>query len=239
VFGQPTAANIDLSDLAVPQWGSHWIYRGAAEICAAAAGIFIAAGIARGREALAAIVGGCAISLGFITKLGLFFFLWMHLGPEEYSITEPWYQYAIDGVMIFVPPIVGLSVAETAEKLNQDEPNGFGGINRWHFVWLWLPAFWYARGLIAPFVQFYTAQFEVSIIKTVLAVLVHAIPAAAIAVPGYYGMTLLAGHHGNTMHPAGRNLVGALVLVFGFFVGTAVQFGWYYLMGKIGTAIFG
>jgi hypothetical protein len=184
VFPQPAAADVDLSDLAEPQWGSHWIYRGAADVCAAAVGIFIAAGIARGREALAAIVGACAISLGFVIKLGLVLFLWMRLDPEEYSITEPWYQYMIDGLMIFVPPIVGVSVAGTAQELNQEQPDGFGGINRWHFVWLWLPAFWYARGLIMPFWHFYTAQLDFSIIKTVLAALVHGLPAAAIAVPG-------------------------------------------------------
>jgi hypothetical protein len=32
---------------------------------------------------------------------------------------------------------------------------------------------------------------------------------------------------------------GTLVLVFGFFVAAAAAFGWYYLMDKIGTAIFG
>jgi hypothetical protein len=64
------------------------------------------------------------------------------------------------------------------------------------------------------------------------------IPAVAIAVPGYYGITFLAGHHGDTMHPAGRNLVGALVLIFGFFVGLVVQSGWYWIVQRIYEAIF-
>ena len=65
--------------------------------------------------------------------------------------------------------------------------------------------------------------------------LIHSIPAAAIAVPAYYGMALLAGHHGNTLRPPVRNLVGTVVIVLGFFLGAAIQEGWYFGM----QAIFG
>jgi hypothetical protein len=51
--------------------------------------------------------------------------------------------------------------------------------------------------------------------------------------------TFLAGHHGETMHPAGRNLVGILVLIFGFLVGVVIQEGWYWIAQKISEAIFG
>jgi hypothetical protein len=236
VLGQTATTDIDLSDVAAPQWGSHWIYRGAAELIATGAGTFIAAGIARGREHVASIIGGCTISLGFIIKLGLLFMAWKYLDPEEF-FPEPWYQYAIDGLMIFVPLFIGISVVEAAEDLNREEPHGFGGINRFHFVWLWVAAFWYTLGLITPMARIYTVG--PSVIHMMLILLVNAIPAAAIAIPGYYGMALLAGHHGNTMHPLGRNLVGMLVLVFGFLVGAAIQYGWYFGMQKIGTAIFG
>jgi hypothetical protein len=59
----------DFFELTIPRWGPHWIYRAAAEVIAAGLATFIAAGLARGRERTAAIVGGCTISLGFIGKL--------------------------------------------------------------------------------------------------------------------------------------------------------------------------
>jgi len=52
-------------------------------------------------------------------------------------------------------------------------------------------------------------------------------------------MTFLAGHHVETMHPAGRNLVGILVLVFGFLVGIVIQEGSYWIVQKIYEPIFG
>ena len=52
-------------------------------------------------------------------------------------------------------------------------------------------------------------------------------------------MAFLAGHHGGTMHPAGRNMVGVLVLVFGFLVGGGVQFGWYWMFQNIYKIISG
>jgi hypothetical protein len=55
---------------------------------------------------------------------------------------------------------------------------------------------------------------------------------------GYYGLAFLAGHHGNTMHPAGRNMVGVLVLIAGFLIGAAIQSGWYWIFRKIYEAFF-
>jgi hypothetical protein len=140
--------------------------------------------------------------------------------------------------MIVGAPLIGSYVAEAAEDMHRDTPNGFGGINRFHFLWLWFAAYWYAVGLITPIARFYALQDENSIIAIIL-LLINGIPAIAVAVPGYYGITFLAGHHGGTMHPAGRNLVGILVLIFGFPVGLAIQEGWYWIVQMIFQAIFG
>jgi hypothetical protein len=52
-------------------------------------------------------------------------------------------------------------------------------------------------------------------------------------------LAFLAGHHGNTMHPAGRNMVGVLVLISGFLIGASIQSGWYWIFQRIYDAIFG
>jgi hypothetical protein len=109
----------DFFDLSTPRWGSHWIYRGAAEAIAAGFGIYIAAGLAPARERIAAIVGGCTISLGFIAKLILTYYLWTHKDADTLYVPDPWYQYAIDAAMIFAAPLIGLYVAEAAEDMHR------------------------------------------------------------------------------------------------------------------------
>ena len=140
--------------------------------------------------------------------------------------------------MIAGAPLIGSYVAEAAEDMHRDTPIGFGGINRFHFLWLWFAAYWYAVGLITPMARFYALQDE-STITSIILLLINGIPAVAIAIPGYYGITFLTGHHGGTMHPAGRNLIGILVLIFGFPVGLAIQEGWYWIVQNIFQAIFG
>ncbi len=228
----------DFFDLTTPRWGPHWIYHAAAEVIAAGFGTFIAAGLALGRERTAAIVGGCTISLGFIGKLTITYLAWRYQDADTVVVLEPWYQYAIDGTMIFAAPLIGSFVAEAAEDMHRDTPDGFGAINRLHFLWLWFATYWYALGLITPMARLYALHDE-NIIATATAILINGIPAAAIAVPGYYGVAFLAGHQGDTMHPAGRNLVGVLVLIFGFLVGLVIQSGWYWIVQKIYEAISG
>jgi hypothetical protein len=53
-------------------WGSHWIYRLAAEILSVGLGTFVAAGLARGRERAAAIIGALTIALGFVLFWSVF-----------------------------------------------------------------------------------------------------------------------------------------------------------------------
>jgi hypothetical protein len=235
----PVLGRTDFFDLTVPRWGSHWVYRAAAEVIAAGFGTFMAAGLAHGRERAAAILGGCAISLGFISKLAFVFLDWKYLDSEELSAPEPWYQYGIDVAMIFASPFIGAYVSEAAEDMHREAPNGFGGINRLHFLWLWFAAFWYALGLITPMARFYIAGQDEGVVVLFLVVLINALPAAVVAVPGFYGLALLAGHHGGSMHPAGRNMVGMLVLVFGLVVGMVVQNVWYWGFRKLYEAMFG
>lgn len=233
VLGKTAATDIDLSDLTSPQWGSHWFYRGVAELMATSFGTFVAAGLARGRESAAAIVGGCIISLEFFGRIAMLIYAWKYMAHDDFSIPEPWYQYAIEVLMIFAPPAIGAYVAEAAEDMHRQSPTGFGGINRLHFLWLWFAAFWYALALITPLARIYSLGPDSGIIALFLVIIVNGLPAAAVAIPAYYGMTLLSGEHGSTMHPAGRNLVGVLVVVFGFIVGAVILTGWYWMFDKL------
>ena len=238
VLGKTAETDIDLSGLADPQWGSHWLYRGVAEAASVAFGAFVAAGLARGREFAAAVTGGCAISFGFIIKLAFLFVIWKYGEPEDLVDAEPWYQYVIDALMIVAAPLIAVSMVEVAQGQNREDPRGFVGVNRFHLLWLWIAAFWYGLGLITPVCRIYGMS-EPNIFAMVITLLINLIPAAAVAIPGYYGLAFLAGRHGGGMHPAGRNLVGVLILIFGFAVGGVIQMAWYYGMHKAWTTVFG
>ena len=233
----PVLGRLDFFDIPIPRWGPHWIYRATSEVIATGFGTFIAAGLAPGRERIAAIVGGCAISVGFIAKLFVTYLAWRYEDADRLVLLDPWYQQAIDVAMIIGAPFIGSYVAEAAEDMHHNTPKGFGGINRFHFIWLWFAAYCYSIGLITPVARYYAFQDE-GILTSLILLLINGIPAAAIAVPGYYGIAFLAGHHGETMHPAGRNLVGVLVLIFGFLVGLLIEDGWYWIVQKIFEFIF-
>jgi hypothetical protein len=224
----------DFFDVEVLRWGTHWIYRIAAEAIAIGFGAFIAAGLAPRRERAAAIIGGCTISVFFVVKSVAALLLSQR---TDMSAIEPWYQYAIDVGMIVGAPLIASYVVKAAEDMHRYGAGGLGGINRFHFVWLWLAAYCYAIGLVTPIARFYALQ-DASTITSLILLVINGIPAVAVAIPGYYGIAFLAGHHGDPMHPVGRNLVGVLVLIFGFVVGMFVQGMWYLLMQKIG-ALFG
>jgi hypothetical protein len=55
---------------------------------------------------------------------------------------EPWYQHAIDAAIVLSAPVIGSFITEAAEQMHRDTPGGFGGINRLHFLWLWLAAYY-------------------------------------------------------------------------------------------------
>lgn len=236
-LGESSTILVDPTDVNSAHWGSHWIYRSIAELISTGAATFVAAGLAHGRERAAGIIGGATISLGYVAVVGLLGHVWLY-ERDQFSFTEPWYQYAIHALMVFAAPIIGYHVAEAAEDMHRETPTGFGGIGRGHLLWLWLPAFWYARGLIGPLARIYGLDDEAGDLVRLVVFIVNIIPAAAIAVPGYYGLSLLAGVRGAHLRPVLRNLFGVLVLIAGFATALFLQLGWYWLMHFARQAIF-
>jgi hypothetical protein len=144
------ANDVDPEDWAMPTWGSHWVYRIFAEAVSLAFATFVAAGIARRREWIAAVVGGLGISIFYLAKnAGLIYVLYFSESVGNESI-EPWYQHVSEAGIIVAAPIIGATASRFAITLNETSSAGFGGINRLHFLWLWLAASCYANGLISP-----------------------------------------------------------------------------------------
>ena|ERR1700732_3358739 len=153
------ASDVNFFDAASPTWGTHWIYRIVAEAASLAFGTFVAGGIAQRRESLGAIIGALGISILYFARIAGVLYVRRFAKWEGYEAIEPWYQYVIDGAIIFSAPFVGVAMSAPAAELNGPNPVGFGGINRLHFLWLWLAAGMYATGIISPLLNLWLHGF--------------------------------------------------------------------------------
>jgi len=227
--------DIDISDFTVTNWGSHWVYRSIAEAVSTAFAAFVAAGLANGRERLAAIVAGCTISLGFFIRIAAVAYAFAFLEPNSYRIDEPWYQYLIDTLMIFAAPVISIFVVEIVKEIRQENGVGFGGINRLHFLWLWIPTYWYALGLITPIAKI--QGHSGGILSYFVIGIVHLVPLISVAIPCYYGLAFLSGNVGARLSRFVRSLAGFFILVLGFAVGGLIQVGWYKMFNALRSVI--
>jgi hypothetical protein len=208
------------------RYGTHWIYRLFAETVSITFGTFVAGGMARERAAIAGLIGGCGISLWWAFWLAIIFYVDLYVDAESTSRLfgiEPWYQFAICAAVIVAAPITGFWMGRTSREISTTKPKGFAGIPRAHFLWLWFPAYWYAAALVGPLVKFYLNGL-IEWTSPLLGCLLYLIPLGCFALPLFGGLTLLSDEI-STMRPAFRQALGALVLIVGWGVAAAIQYG--------------
>lgn len=239
-LGADVASDIDFDDITSPVWGSHILYRLVAETISMGIAIGIAGGIARGRVFAGVMAGAGIISLGFLLRLVVPAALWMRGEIDTIRMPEPWYQYVLDGMMVFAAPTIALYLRDTIEETHRKEAVGIAGIRRRHLFWMWILAYWYGLALITPLSYLYTAFTpDKGFLTSALIVIVHIIPALASGIPAAVGMMLLSGRALPAWRPWAREFLGILVLVLGLVVGLAIQYGWHQLMMSIWSAITG
>jgi hypothetical protein len=227
------ASDIDLSDAAAPQWGSHWIYRTFAEIISLAFGTFIAAGIARQRAKAAALIGALAISLIYCLRTGAWLFIYFN--NTAYEPIEPWPQHLVEVGVVIAAPLIGSAVSTLAVELNGLRTVGFAGINRLHFLWLWIAVSLYAAGIVAPVTTWLLSQFFDDLgenrIKAILHMIILGVPVLSFAAPAAVGLLVLSGETGFSR--AAKNTVGPVILVIGWVIAACIQFYWAKLVGWV------
>jgi hypothetical protein len=108
------ASDVNLNDMAAPQWGSHWIYRTLAEIGSLAFGTFVAAGIARQRAKAAAITGAIAISIVYFLRTA--FWLYIALFDSRWETIEPWPQHLVEAGIIIGGPCCATKRMKTVRQ---------------------------------------------------------------------------------------------------------------------------
>lgn len=232
----------DASDVAshqwdAPKWGSHWIYRSFAEIVSVPFGTFVAAGIAQQRAKLGGIIGGLAISLGYLLRNSILLFAVVYMRPEDYRVIEPWYQHVIEGLVIVGAPFVGSFMADAANDMIHGKPEGFAGINRWHFLWLWFAAMAYAGGVISPLLHMWIGSLMYGGGGDIIRTIVFGLPVVTYAIPALWGLAVLA--HESSWSRRKNNIVGPLILIVGWFLATAIVSIWGWLVATVLQAVFG
>jgi hypothetical protein len=210
------ASDIDLSDVAAPQWGSHWIYRIFAEAVSLAFGLFVAAGVARQRAKAAAMTGALAIAAVYLL-INMFWLYFVHIENSYVSI-EPWYQHLVKVAIILGAPFIGSALGKLyLNEIYDPNTTGFAGINRLHFLWLWFAASLYAAGTVAPLINWTSFQLVDYMDGGKVAAIIHTIlwvvPVFSLGVPAHLGLVFLSGNTGCSRTV--KNIVGPTILGVG------------------------
>ncbi len=244
------ASDVNPSVLGAPTWGTHWLYRAFAEAVSVPFGIFIAAGIAREKAKIAGIIGGLSISLFYLLRnlfvLYAAFYLQPYLQSKNFQLTEPWYQHVIEGFIIIGAALLGFTIGEAMKETASKNPQGFIGINRLHFLWLWLAVVFYSWGIIAPLLNAWIGM-NVSgslgflpfgtMLDIVLPVIVYGLPVGAYIFPLSWGMKVLA--HESSWSPRMDNIIGPVILIVGWFLATGIVFVWAWMVIRVQHLTFG
>jgi hypothetical protein len=161
----------------------------------------------------------------------------VYLRSEDYHIIEPWYQHVVEGLIIVGAPFAGSLMGDGAMEMVRSAPRGFAGINRWHFTWLWIVVIAYAGGVISPLLNMWVGSFTYGGGGDFVRSIVLGLPVVTYAIPGLWGLTVLAHQSGWSRRK--DNIVGPLILVIGWLVATAIVVVWGMLVGIVLKAVFG
>jgi hypothetical protein len=215
----------DASDVSLPfaggaAWGSHWLYRLFAEIVSVGSGTFVAGGLARKWGRLAGLIGGVSISVFYLIRNSYILFALFYVRDGITHLVEPWSQHVVEWLVVIVAPFVGILSGIVGAEVASRQPDGFRGINRLHFIWLWVAVFFYAMGMISPALHVWFDPSDNGIIRLVA----FGPPLLIYGAPLFWGLSALAGNTNWSRRRA--NILGPLILLFGYFIAAAVVLVW-------------
>jgi hypothetical protein len=223
----------DTSDLATaPAWGSHWVYHAFAEAVSIGFGTFVAAGLARERAQVAGLIGGFAISLWWTVPLVILMLPLGYSSSNLVSISRP--EWVIAAITVIAAPIVGYNLGQVTQEISTEQPTGFAGIPRAHFLWLWVPVHFYAVAIIGPTMTYFGSQLvgaDDNALTGSLYVARYVVPVIAFAVPLFIGFGLMSGQIGNSgygstpMRPVLRQSLGSIVVIVGWWIAAGIHYG--------------
>ena len=124
---------------------------------------------------------------------------------------------AVTIILIIIAPVIGLVAGPAGEEVSQIRENGFAGIPRLHFFWLWLPGYHYGLILIQPLANFIKLNYTMSSQNPFLFLWVI-LPLILYGAPLFIGMCVLAGTLMSGVWSWARQIIGSVIIIGGIVV---------------------
>jgi hypothetical protein len=133
----------------------------------------------------------------------------------------------ITAIAAIAAPVVGYGIGAVSRKVSTQKSSGFSGIHRAHFLWLWIPAYFYVASMLELAGKLITYYFTHSLFEwssSDLGQLLYVLPFVAFAIPMCVGVGLLAGDidRANPMRPSLRQALAVVVLILGYLIAAGV-----------------
>ncbi len=145
---------------------------------------------------------------------------------RKMSYIEP--NIIITFIILLIAPVIGSFSGQIGQEVSTEDETGFAGIPRVHFLWLWLPAYWYSTALIGPIYNIFTSGIDFWFISHII----RMIPIIAYAAPLYFGLSILSGNNMSEYNKVIRQTLGSLIILLGFWIVTFIHFYIYNLIVK-------
>ena len=208
-------------------WGQHWVLRSFAEMIAISIATFVCGGISRERSKEAASISGLTISALYIFKVIVLY----HLSQKYGRSYEPTAQFIIDLAIIPIAPFVSSKIGRLVYP-ELIEYNGFLGVNRWHFLWLWF-AFSFYGSFVFPLIydirnMSHSDNLFYGRLLDVINLIYYTAPLLFYVVPLGFGLSVLAGQKRY------GDVIGSAIIVLGFPIAMGAHFAWIELFHWLG-----
>lgn len=197
--------------LSMPDWDDHYFYRIIASGISVAIATFICGGLTRTRGKLGGVLGG----LGISAVMGFLLFIGFKSDRIEFDTVHA----VITALILVAAPVLGGFLGVVGEEVSNSKESGFAGIPRLHFLWLWLPTYWYGLALIAPLASLFGGS-PYSVFTHVM----RLIPVLLYGAPLLFGLAIMSGEFLQRVPGFFRQIIGSVVLAGGLVVIGTVQY---------------
>jgi hypothetical protein len=127
--------------------------------------------------------------------------------------------------------LIALTIGEAAKDSACSKAEGFAGINRIHFFWLWLAVLAYSSGIISPLLHYWIENLLSFGFGGLVRTIVFGLPVLTYAIPLFWGISVLA--HDSNWSRRTDNILGPVILIVGWLLATGITLVWALLLHAV------
>lgn len=211
-------------------WGGHYIWRLFAGVVVTAVVAILAGAIAKENGKKTAVIANIPSVLVWGVMIYLFGFT-----NVEVEAKTAFLVVSIIAIPLttYIAYLAGGFGEEIQQEYSEDTVLGIKGH---HWIWAVFPLYWYGLGIVfvaTKFLGFQIATWSNTSIFSALLSLLLLVPIVAWVYPLRLVHCVLMGELISTSNALIRGLVNFGILVAGMIIASAIQFGIYWLLGKI------